>query len=119
MEVTYVRGGYLSVNHTPSADVAAGDVIVIGDKPYVAHQDIAADALGAVAAGGGTYNGPAAGNYAPGDAVYWNASTSKFVNAAATGAHTHFGYITPDSDPASDGDIIEVEHAPNGGVSAT
>jgi predicted RecA/RadA family phage recombinase len=119
MDATFHRGNALMVPYTPSGAVAAGDVIVLGDKPFVSHRDIAAAEDSNVAASGGTYLGVAAGNYAPGQSVFWNNTTKKFVNAAATGAHKHFGFLTANSDPAADGDIVEVEHSPNGGVSAT
>jgi predicted RecA/RadA family phage recombinase len=116
MQAVFHHGHSLMVDYTPGSAVAAGDVVVIGDKPYVAHRDLPANELGALAAGGGVYKGVAAGNYAPGEAVYWNDTANKFTQAV--GGHPHFGYIVPNSNPAADGDVVYVEHAPNGSATA-
>lgn len=116
MQAVFVHGSPLMVDYTPSSDVAAGDVVIIGAKPYVAHRDIPANALGAVAAAGGVYRMVAAGNYGPGELAYFNDTANKITQAV--GSHKHFGFIVPSSDPASDGAEVLVEHAPNGTATA-
>lgn len=116
MQAQFYQGTPLMLDYTPSGAVNAGDVVVIGGRPYVAHTDIAANQLGAVSAGGGVYVCTAAGNYAPGTKVYWNDSTNKITTAV--GSHPHFGWIVPSSDPAADGDPVIVQHAPDGSATA-
>jgi predicted RecA/RadA family phage recombinase len=111
------QGHPLMVDYTPSGAVAAGDVVVISGRPYVAHNAIAANTLGALAMEGGVYKGIAAGNYAPGQKVYWNASTGKITTAV--GSHPHFGWIVPSSDPGADEDPVVVLHAPDGTATAS
>lgn len=110
------RIGYpIMAPYTPSgAAVSAGDVVVAGDVPHVAHSDIADGELGALAARGGVYEGPADGAINPGVKVYWDEATSKYTVTAAAGANTHFGFTSPDSSAAVDGDLIEVVHDPDG-----
>lgn len=115
-QATYRHGDPVMVDYTPGAAVAAGDVVVIGDKPYVAHRDIEANRLGAVASEGGVYRLTAAGNYAPGDKVYWDDTNNKITTGV--GSHPHFGFIVPSSDPAADGDDVDVEHRPDGTATA-
>ena len=76
-----------SIDHTPGADVAAGDVVVQNDLLGVAKLDIAANTLGALAVTGvfdvpkATGAGTAIG---AGAKVYWNA-TAKQATTTATG----------------------------------
>ncbi len=74
---TFVHDGK-SIDYTPVAAVAAGDVVVLGSVVLVAKLDIAAGRLGALAATG-VYDvaKTAALVVAAGDAVYWNATTAK------------------------------------------
>ncbi|MEO1619194.1 MAG: DUF2190 family protein [Planctomycetota bacterium] len=43
------------VDHTPAADVAAGQILTIGEAVRIAKQDIAANELGALCAGGAIF----------------------------------------------------------------
>jgi predicted RecA/RadA family phage recombinase len=76
-----------SIDYTPGADVAAGDVVVQNDLVGIAKLDIAANALGALAVTGvfdvpkATGAGTAIG---AGAKVYWNATT-KQATTTATG----------------------------------
>jgi predicted RecA/RadA family phage recombinase len=76
-----------SIDYTPGADVAAGDVVVQNDLLGVAKLDIAANTLGALAVIGvfdvpkATGAGTAIG---AGAKVYWNA-TAKQATTTATG----------------------------------
>ena len=81
-----------SIDYTPSADVAAGDVVVQNDLVGIAKQPIAAGALGALAVVGvfevpkATGAGTAIG---AGAKVYWDAANSQ-ATASATG-NTYMG----------------------------
>ena len=83
---TFVQEGG-AVDYTPSADVAAGDVVVQGDLVGVAPRPIAASALGALAVGGifefpkATGTGKA---IAAGKKVYWDA-TNKVATETSSG----------------------------------
>jgi predicted RecA/RadA family phage recombinase len=85
-QATFVQEG-ASIDYTPGADVAAGDVIVQGDLVGVARLDIKASRLGALAVDGvfdfakGTGGGTA---IAMGTVVYWNDTTNQ-ATATATG----------------------------------
>lgn len=116
MEAIFRSGDPVMCDYTPGTAVSAGDVVVVGDLPMVAHLDIGANELGSLASHGGVYEMTAAGNYAPGEAVYWNDTAKKVTQAV--GSHKHIGYLTPDSDPAADGDTVRVIHLPNGTATA-
>lgn len=102
-------------DYTPSGAIAAGDVVIIGAYPKIAHRPIAANVKGALADRGGTYRMTAGASITAGVDVYMNASTGK-VNklASATSGDKHIGRMTDDSTAAADGDLVEVLHEPNG-----
>lgn len=114
MDAKMKHGNPLMVDYTPSAAVAAGDVVVIGEYPLVAHNAIDADKLGALAAGGGVYDLTVDADLAPGDKIYWDESASKITATADAGNNKHFGFISPDSDPGADGDTVRCIHQPDG-----
>jgi len=118
----FVRGKPIMADHIPDAAYAAGDVIVKGNTPFVAHEDnpmfgttpVISDAL---AAEGGIYQMQADGAIGVGQQVYWDA-TAKKVSLTA-GTNTVFGYLVQGptliaSDPgtANSGDNCLVLHAP-------
>lgn len=88
MEATFVHGSPLMTDYTPVADVAAGAVIVLADTVRIAHRDIAANQLGALAAHGGVYEVPktAGGGTAIADgvAVYWDDANNVITATAST-----------------------------------
>lgn len=110
MDATFLHGDPVMVDHTPSSAVSAGDVVVSGDLALVAHNDIDADRMGALASGGGVYKCTADAAIASGKKVYWNAAASKVTETA--GANKVFGYVNADSSSAADEDPIEVIHKP-------
>ena len=110
VEALMRHGTPLMVDYTPSSAVSAGDVVVVGELPLIAHDDIAADELGALAAGGGVYKVTAGGAASAGAVVYWDDTNDK-VTTTSTGNKT-FGYVAPDNSAAADGDEIDVIHAP-------
>lgn len=95
MEAQLHHGSPLMVDHTPGADVAAGEVVVVGDGCRIAHADIPADRLGALAIRGGVYRVPkstAAGSaIAAGKSVYWDATNNVQTTNAAAGANKFLG----------------------------
>lgn len=54
-EAQFHSGNPIMVEYTPSQAVSAGQVIVTNDTVRIAHRDIAANELGALAAGDGLY----------------------------------------------------------------
>ena len=77
----------VSIDHTPSADVDAGDVVVIGTALLgVAKVDILADALGALCVEEANYIMACADDeiIAIGVPIYWD-DTAKEITATATG----------------------------------
>lgn len=109
MNAEFVHGSPLMVDHTPSADVSAGDVVVVGDICRIAHRDIAANTLGALAAGGGVYRMPketgSSTAIAAGTKVYWDAGNSVITDAA--GSLKAVGYTVAAS---VDGDATQLVH---------
>lgn len=90
----FIHGNPLMVDHTPSAAVSAGDVVVVGDVVRIAHNDIEADALGALAAVGGVYDVPCDGAtaFAAGVKVYWDATAGAATESDGTGANNPLGW---------------------------
>jgi predicted RecA/RadA family phage recombinase len=111
-DVYFKHGDPLMVDYTPGSAVTAGDVLVLEDVLRVAHLDIEASRKGALAAGGGVYEGPKAsgdGGWSDGDTIYWNATTKKFTKTAD--ANKVFGPAVGD---AADTDTTaRVQHRPN------
>lgn len=97
-QATYRHGEPLMIDYTPSADVSAGDVVLLGNTTGltcgVVHTDIANAALGAIAAGGGVYdvvNLNNAANYAK---VWWDDSANKVTTTSTNNAL--FGFVVAD-----------------------
>jgi predicted RecA/RadA family phage recombinase len=75
------------IDHTPSGDIAAGDVVVMGDLIGIANAPIAANTERAVAVSGVFQVPKATGTstaIAKGKKVYWDA-TAKQATETATG----------------------------------
>ena len=74
-----------AIDHTPGANVAAGDVVVQGDLVGVAKKDIVANALGALAVTG-VFDFAKSGGvaYTVGQILYWD-DTNNVVTTTATG----------------------------------
>ena len=81
-----------TIDYTPSAAVAAGDVVVLGDLVCVANVDIPAGALGALATEG-VFDFPkdTATAMAAGVDVYWDAAAGQATEDPAGGANKHAG----------------------------
>jgi predicted RecA/RadA family phage recombinase len=94
-EADFVHGDPLMIDHTPGSAVAAGEVVVVDDLVYICHRAIAANALGALAAGGGVYDGikdnTSGPDIAAGDRVYFIPGSNLFTNDG-TGGNKFAGY---------------------------
>ncbi|MCL1857446.1 MAG: DUF2190 family protein [Kiritimatiellaeota bacterium] len=77
-----------SMDHTPSANVAAGDIVVVGGVVGHAAYPIKAGELGALAITGLVRAQKASGALTAGQAVYWNPTGNPQGGAAGTGAVT-------------------------------
>jgi predicted RecA/RadA family phage recombinase len=88
MEAIFVQDGF-SIDYTPDADVAAGQVVVLGNVCFVAKVPIASGALGAVAATG-VYDVEKTADLeiAAGDALFFNVTTRKITK---TTSDVYFG----------------------------
>jgi len=91
--VSYVHQG-ASIDYTPGADVAAGDVVVQGELVGVAKLDIAANTLGALAVQG-VFDFPkstaASSGIPTGSIVYWDAAAKQATTNPAAGANKKIG----------------------------
>jgi predicted RecA/RadA family phage recombinase len=87
MQATRLKEGR-QIDYTPGSAVKAGSVVVIGTLPIIADNDIAANALGALAAEGVYAVAKDTSTFSAGDAVYWNATANPVVGTAGTGAAT-------------------------------
>ena len=99
MDARYVQRGD-AIDHTPAADVAAGDVVVIGKIVGVAKLDIKAGELGALTA------------FAAGAEVGWDAASKKAVAAGASGS-AKFGHAVADADAADGAVFVRLQQGLN------
>lgn len=114
-QADFRHGSPVMVDYTPSGSaVNAGDVVVVGNTPMIAHRDIADGVLGAMAAGGGVYRTTADGAIGQGVIVYWDDSEDKVSTTASS--NTVFGITV--SSAAADDDPIDVLHQPDGKAAA-
>lgn len=79
---SYVQGDFL-IDYTPSAAVAAGDVVVLNDLVTVAPVAIAANALGAVSVEGVWSMPKATGAINHGALVYWDATAGNITTTSS------------------------------------
>ena len=83
-----------SIDYTPGAAVAAGDVVVQGDLIAIAKLDIAAGQLGALATVG-VFDVPkatgAGTDITAGAKLWWNATNSRVEKTDGSGAHKYLG----------------------------
>lgn len=72
------------VDYTPSAAVAAGDVVILNDLVTVAPRPIAANKLGAVAVEGIFILPKASGAIGQGAIVYWDATAGNITTTSSS-----------------------------------
>lgn len=94
-QALFVQDGN-TIDYTPGANVAAGDVLVIGDLVAVATEPIAANQLGALATTGVFDFTKATGagtNVAAGTLVYWDDAENVAKADSETGANKLIGVV--------------------------
>jgi len=95
-----------AIDHTPAADVAAGDVIVQGELVGVARLDIKANVIGALAVEG-VFDFPkaigASSALPTGSDVFWDEAALQATADSAAGVNKQIGRVVRD---AADGDAI-------------
>lgn len=97
----------LMMPYTPGADVAAGEVVVLGAVlTGICHTKILANIMGALGIEGGVYKAVANGAIAIGAIVYWEDATNKITSTA--GALKKCGIALTAA--AADLDIIDFWH---------
>lgn len=89
---TFVQDGN-TIDHIPTSDVSAGDVISMGGLLGIAHVPIPADTHGAIRLSGvydvvKTANATSGLAFTIGATVYWNTTTKLAVDAAGAGIIT-------------------------------
>ncbi|RMF77610.1 MAG: DUF2190 family protein [Planctomycetota bacterium] len=94
-QATYVHEG-TTIDYTPGADVAAGDVVVQSELVGVANVDIPANTLGALAVSGVFDFAKQAGGgvtFAVGDLAYWDDTNNVAVTTSGAGANKLIGKV--------------------------
>lgn len=112
-EAIFRSGNPIMVAHTPGSAVTAGDVVVINGYPFIAHKDIAANARGELAAGGGVYDFLKDGSSGPDMAVGEGAAWIEADNLATdvlTG-NVHLGVVVEAAGASAA--AVRVYHNPN------
>ena len=107
----------MAVDHTPSADLKSGTVVVVGDRPFVTVTGIAADQLGSVKCGGGdcTLRAVAGGDVVGGGLpLYWDDTAKKVLGGTGGVGNKMIGYTLPDQAATADTDEIEFVFSPDG-----
>ena len=107
-EARYLHGTPVMLDHTPSGAVAAGTVVVTADTPRVAHLDIPANTLGALAGSGGVYEMVGDAAIAADKKVYWDDTNNKVT--VTVGSNKVFG-VTVTACAANNG-LCQVRHDP-------
>jgi predicted RecA/RadA family phage recombinase len=113
-QAQFLHGNAVMVDHTPGSAVTAGDVVVVGRTPLIAHRDIAANAQGALASGGGIYTVTGDAAIVAGRKVFWNDTTNKVTETAS--GNLAFGFTT--SACSGDGSTCNIRHQPDGVAAA-
>jgi hypothetical protein len=96
-EAAYVHGNDpIMIDYTPGAgNIAAGQVVLLGNTTGitcgVAHSDIVNNIKGALAGGGGVYEGINLNNALNYATVYWDDTNNKFTSVSTNNAK--FGFI--------------------------
>lgn len=109
-QTTFKYGTPHMVDHTPGSAVAAGDVVVRGNVPMIAHLDLEANELGALSDGGGIYEMDCNAAITDGAAVWWDDTNNRATTTATS--NTHLGQAVGAS-YASNTKVL-VRHRPQG-----
>lgn len=109
-EAVFRHGYPIKSDYTPGAITYGGEVVVQEELVCIAHRDIAAHEMGALAVGGGVYEVAAKGAYACGSKVYWDDTANQVSDNSADGQL--FGFIVDDTSSDEAGDLVHALHAP-------
>ena len=118
-DTIFIKGSVDQMDYVPSADVAAGQVILVGNVPCISNVpqfSFNASLPGrmiALARRGGFYLVAAAGAIPAGSRVWWD-NTAKQVTLVEAG-NKFFG-ITGNVASVNAGDLIPVEHQPTASI---
>ncbi len=115
-EAKFISGrpdAYVPYTTDANTTIVAGQVVVLGDCVYVAHDRIPPSTTGSLANGGGVYEVIANTAITGGRACYWVDANNK-VNLTTTN-NERFGFSLPNTN-AADGDKIHVYHSPGPGT---
>lgn len=105
---SYRHGETVMVDHTPGVAVAAGDVVVQNNCPFVAHSDIPANRQGALSVGGAVYEMTGDAAILVGKKVYWDNTAKKVTETVAS--NKGFGWTV--SPCAANNGLCLVYHQP-------
>lgn len=98
-DTVFRHGDPKFANYTPGANIAAGQVVLVGNLTGwtcgVAHLAITNAVQGALACGGGIYEGINLDNAAAGAKVYWDNTNKKFTTTSTNNAT--FGFVVEDA----------------------
>jgi predicted RecA/RadA family phage recombinase len=97
MPAMYVQKGS-SIDYTPAANVASGDVIVQGDLVGVAVRPIEANTLGSLAVAGVFDFPKAAGAITAGARLFWDDTAKVATTSDGSGANKFLGKATQDAE---------------------
>jgi hypothetical protein len=120
-ECTFRHGNPVKIDYTPSGgNVAVGQVVVLGSVTAntsgtgalacVAEHAITNNTKGALAAGGGVYDGINRNNAALGVAVFWDDSNNWFTTVGTNNAK--FGIVVENA-AAGTNSTVSVLHVPD------
>lgn len=94
-EVTFDHGEYSAEDYVATADISAGEVVMLGNLTGVtcgiAHHAIANGVTGSLAMGGGVYKGINLNNAANYVKVWWDTSVNKFTTVSTN--MMQFGWV--------------------------
>lgn len=96
MIAKYVQLGD-SIDYRPTTDVAAGDLVIVGEIVGVAKLDIPANTLGALALTGIYDIAKISVTITQGEIVYWDASNKKITNIATDNTAVGVCVLTSDA----------------------
>jgi predicted RecA/RadA family phage recombinase len=108
-ETVFIQGEPVMVAYTPGVAIAAGQVVVQNNMVGIAHQPIAANALGDLAVMGGVYQCTADAAILVGKKVYWDDTNNKVTETV--GSNKVFGWTVSAS--GANNDPIRVLNVPS------
>lgn len=112
MQAKFERGCPLMLPYTPGADIAAGEVVTVGDTLCIAHSAIASGVPGSVAVFGGVYTFTSGAALSAGAKCYWDNTAKKVAATAGSGSvNKLLGRVAPGDSAAGADESVEVIHS--------